>query len=264
MEDPDPRVSGKGFAALIAAGIVVDTGHMAAEAAAVNVGFLALHARGRPHVTLKLAATLDGRIATARGESRWITGPAARSRVHLMRAEADAVLIGAGTARADDPMLDVRIAGLENAAPLRVVMDGGLSIPLTGKLAQTAARIPTLVFHHDDADEGRLDALHLCGVETEALAADENGALDPDALMRALGTRGITRVLCEGGGRLAATLLAADLVDEIAWFTAGAVIGGDGAPAIGAFGLTHLTEAPRFTRVSVTQVGEDILSTWRR
>jgi diaminohydroxyphosphoribosylaminopyrimidine deaminase/5-amino-6-(5-phosphoribosylamino)uracil reductase len=264
MEDPDPRVSGKGFEALIADGIVVDTGLMAAEAAALNVGFLTLHARGRPHVTLKLAATLDGRIATASGESRWITGPAARLRVHLMRAEADAVLIGAGTARADDPTLDVRIAGLEAASPLRVVMDGGLSIPLTGRLAQTAANIPTLIFHHEDADAGRIAALHQCGVATEALTADANGALDPVVLMRALGARGITRVLCEGGGRLAATLLTADLIDEIAWFTAGAAIGGDGAPAIGAFGLSRLAEAPRFARVSVTSVGADVLSVWRR
>lgn len=129
LEDPDRRVSGKGFALLRDAGVHVETGLMAAEAEEVNEGFLMRQRAGRPFLRLKLAATLDGRIATASGESRWITGPAARARVHLMRASHDALLIGAGTARADDPSLDVRLAGLEGRSPLPVIADGRLSLP---------------------------------------------------------------------------------------------------------------------------------------
>jgi diaminohydroxyphosphoribosylaminopyrimidine deaminase/5-amino-6-(5-phosphoribosylamino)uracil reductase len=264
LEDPDERVSGRGFAALAAAGIAVETGLMVAQARRLNAGFLSVIERRRPHLILKLAATLDGRIATATGESRWISGAPARARVHLMRAQADAVLIGAGTARADDPMLDVRGLGPRAAQPVRIVADGGLSLPLTGRLAASAREIPVRVLHRSDAPAGRRAALADLGVETVEVAARNGGLLDMADALRRLAEGGITRVLCEGGGRLVAALLAGGLVDGIALFTAGRAIGGDGVPGVGAFGLDRLAAAPGFELESVEPVGADVLSLWRR
>jgi diaminohydroxyphosphoribosylaminopyrimidine deaminase/5-amino-6-(5-phosphoribosylamino)uracil reductase len=264
LEDPDPRVSGRGFAALAAAGIAIETGLMAAEARQLNAGFLSCVERHRPHLTLKLAATLDGRIATREGESRWITGAPARGRVHLMRAQTDAVLIGAGTARADDPMLDVRGLGPRAVQPVRIVADGGLSLPLTGRLAASAREIPVRVLHRPGAPAERRAALTGLGVETVEVAVRDDGLLDMADALRRLAEGGVTRVLCEGGGKLAAALLAAGLVDEIALFTAGKAIGGDGVPGIGAFGLSRLAEAPGFELECVEPVGADVLSLWRR
>jgi diaminohydroxyphosphoribosylaminopyrimidine deaminase/5-amino-6-(5-phosphoribosylamino)uracil reductase len=264
LEDPDPRVLGRGFAALEAAGVTVETGLMAVEARRLNAGFLSTVERRRPHLTLKLAMTLDGRIATRAGESRWITGAQARRRVHLMRARADAVLIGAGTARADDPMLDVRGLGPGMAQPIRVVADGGLSLPLTGRLAASAREVPVRVLHRQGAPAERRAALTGLGVETVETAASDSGMLDMVDALRRLAAGGITRVLCEGGGKLAAALLSARLVDEIALFTAGKAFGGDGVPGVASFGLDRLTEAPGFELASVEPVGGDVLSLWQR
>ncbi len=263
VEDPDPRVRGRGFAALRAAGLEVTTGVLAEEALALNVGFFTRLALGRPHVTLKLAATLDGRIATASGESRWITGPEARARTHLMRATSDAVLVGAGAARTDDPMLDVRLPGLEDRRPLRIVADGGLSLSLMSRLVRSARERPLLLMHREGAARERRDALRALGVEMLAIE-DRNGELTlSDALAR-LGARGATRVLCEGGGRIAAALLRDDLVDEIAWFSAGAVLGADSAPAVGRLCVERLASAPRFGLTSHERLGADTLSVWTR
>lgn len=250
MRDPDPRVSGRGFAALRAAGIAVDVGLMAAAAEEANAGFLALQRSGRPWLTLKLAATLDGRIATRTGESRWITGPAARRRVHLMRAAHDAVLIGAGTARADDPALDVRLPGLESAAPVRVIVDGDLSSPK----AKPGAPVWRLCGQDADAPDWG---------EAAPVPRAADGRLDLAAAMRALGARGLTRVLCEGGGTLAASLLKAGLVDELVWMSAGAAIGADGASAIGPLGVSVLADAPRFDLIATERLGPDVMTVWR-
>ena len=262
LSDPDPRVAGRGFAVLRDAGVTVETGLMAAEARRVNAGFLSRIKRGRPHVTLKLATTLDGRIATRTGESRWITGPAARHRAHLMRAEADAILIGAGTARADDPMLDVRLPGLAAHSPVRVVADGSLSLPLTGRLAASARDIPLWVLHRPGVGPDRVEAFASAGAEPIEVVAKDN-VLAVDVALAALAERGITRLVCEGGGRLAASLLAAGLVDEIALFGAGKIIGGDGRPAVGGFGLSRLGDSPDFRLDRIEKVGPDTLSVWR-
>jgi diaminohydroxyphosphoribosylaminopyrimidine deaminase/5-amino-6-(5-phosphoribosylamino)uracil reductase len=261
ITDPDPRVSGRGFAALREAGIAVDTGLLADEARTVNQGFLSRIERGRPHVLLKLAATLDGRIATRTGESRWITGPEARRRVHLLRARSDAILVGAGTARADDPMLDVRGIGLGDRAPVRIVADASLSLPLTGRLAATAREIPTWVLHRGTAPAERHDALADLGIETIEVPT-QDGWLDMDAALAVLAERGITRLMCEGGGHIAASLLARGLVDEFALFSAGRAIGGDGAPAVRGFGLEHLADAPSMDLVGIERVGPDVLTRW--
>lgn len=264
MRDPHPSVSGRGFAALRAAGVAVEVGLMEREARRLNAGFLSVLERGRPHVTLKLAATLDGRIATRAGESRWITGPAARARVHLMRARADAVLIGAGTARADDPMLDVRGLGPHVAQPVRVVADSGLSLAPESRLVRTAPEIPVRLLHRRDAPGTRREALRARGVETVEIASGADGLLDMGEAMERLGASGVTRVLCEGGGRLAASLLAARLVDEIALFTAGKAIGGDGRAVVDSLDLDGLADAPTFTLDEATVIGGDALTLWRR
>lgn len=262
VEDPDPRVSGRGFARLRDAGVVVEAGLMADEARALNAGFLSRLTRRRPWVTLKLAASLDGRIATARGESRWITGPQARARVHLMRAEADAVLIGAATARADDPTLDVRLPGMAARSPVRVVADGALSLSLMSRLARSARARPLWLLHRAGVDAGRARALRDAGA-TLIEVADRGGELDIAAALQALGARGLTRVLCEGGGRIAAALLRAGLADEIAWFSAGLALGADGGAAVGRLDLGALADAPRFALTGVETLGEDVLSGWR-
>ena len=263
MEDPHPRVSGRGFATLTAAGITVETGLMADAARRLNAGFVSCIERGRPYVTLKLAMTLDGRIATRTGESRWITGPAARTRVHLMRARADAVLVGAGTAREDDPTLDVRHIGPGVAQPMRVVADGKLTLPPGSRLARGAHGTPVRLLHRGDAPAAHRTALEALGVGMIEVATGPDGQLDLGDGLTRLAEAGVTRVLCEGGGQLAASLLGGGLVDQVALFTAGKAIGGDGRPGIGALGLEHLADAPAFTLESSEMVGEDLLTLWR-
>ncbi|MEM7422956.1 MAG: bifunctional diaminohydroxyphosphoribosylaminopyrimidine deaminase/5-amino-6-(5-phosphoribosylamino)uracil reductase RibD [Pseudomonadota bacterium] len=262
LSDPDPRVSGRGFNALEAAGVSVDVGLMEREARALNAGFLSRIERGRPHVMLKLATTLDGRIATGAGESRWITGPAARRRVHLMRAASDAVLIGAGTARADDPMLDVRGVGLSDRIPVRIVADPSLTLSLSSRLARSVDAGPVWLLAGARADAGRAEACRAHGIEVLTVPSTADGVLSPGAMLTQLGDRGITRLMCEGGGRLAATLASAGLVDEIALFQAGKLIGNDGTPAIAAFGLEELAAAPAFDLATVEQIGSDMFSRW--
>lgn len=261
--DPDPRVNGRGFDRLRAAGVRVDLGLLEPEARAVNAGFLSRLTRGRPFVTLKMAATLDGRIATPAGESRWITGPQARARVHLMRAQTDAVIIGAATAAADDPMLDVRLAGLDGQSPVRIVADGRLGLDPASRLVRSAARYPLWVLHGLAADPARAAALTAAGADLIAIGGGDAGGLDLAEALQVMGTRGLTRLLCEGGGRLAGALLRAGLADEIHWFTAGSAIGADGAPAVAALGLTRLADAPRFALARSERLGEDMLTVWR-
>ncbi len=263
VEDPDPRVSGRGIARLRDAGVEVVTGVLADEARALNEGFFRRINEGRPLVTLKLASTLDGRIATAEGESRWITGDLARERAHLLRARHDAVMIGSNTALADDPELTCRLPGLTDRSPVRIVVDGRLRVPLTATLVATAKATPTwFVTLKGDAPE-RHRAFRDCGVELiEVARAGET--VDLAAAFHELGKRGLTRVLVEGGASLAAALLRAGLVDHIAWFRAPRLIGGDGVPAITAFGIDKLASTPHFERVAVEALGEDVLETFHR
>ncbi|HUF57695.1 MAG TPA: bifunctional diaminohydroxyphosphoribosylaminopyrimidine deaminase/5-amino-6-(5-phosphoribosylamino)uracil reductase RibD [Thermohalobaculum sp.] len=263
MEDPDPRVSGRGFARLREAGIRVETGLAEAAAREVNRGFLARTSRGRPWLTLKLAATLDGRIATAAGESRWITGPAARLRVHLMRLRADAVLIGSGTALADDPALDVRGFGADAAQPMRVVLDGRARLSPDSRVASGAAAQPAVILHLPGADRARREGLAARGVCLLECPAGADGRIDPRAALERLAADGVNAVLCEGGGTLAAALLRAGLVDEIALFTAGRVLGGDALAAVGPLGPGALADAPAFALHALERLGPDTLSFWR-
>lgn len=262
LEDPDPRVAGRGHAMLRAAGITVDVGEGAAAAERTQRGFLSRVRRGRPMVTLKLAASLDGRIATAAGESRWITGPEARRMVHQLRATHDAVLIGAGTARADDPLLTVRDMGPVRQ-PVRIVAARGLDLPLTGALARSAHEAPLWLLHGPLADPARRTAWEAAGAELIEVDETEHG-LDMAAALVALGDRGLTRLFCEGGGQLAAALLGAGLVDDLALFHAGLALGADGRPAAAALGLAALADAPRFRLWDSRPVGGDLYSLWTR
>ncbi|WP_172331214.1 bifunctional diaminohydroxyphosphoribosylaminopyrimidine deaminase/5-amino-6-(5-phosphoribosylamino)uracil reductase RibD [Mangrovicoccus sp. HB161399] len=263
LEDPDPRVAGKGHAILRAAGIAVDTGLMAAEALASHEGFLKRIGQGRPMLTLKLATSFDGRIATASGESQWITGPEARRLVHLQRATHDAVLIGGGTARDDDPSLTVRGLGIAEQ-PVRVALSRRLDLPLDGTLARTARDIPVWLVHGPDAPEARREAFAATGAVLIEAALGEGRQLGPAAVMEALGGAGLTRVYCEGGGMLAASFLQAGLADRLIGFTAGLALGAEGRPSLGAMELAHLADAPRFDLIESRPVGPDVMHLWRR
>ncbi|WP_338069527.1 bifunctional diaminohydroxyphosphoribosylaminopyrimidine deaminase/5-amino-6-(5-phosphoribosylamino)uracil reductase RibD [Stella humosa] len=264
VDDPDPRVSGKGAERLRAAGIDVRSGVLAAEAEALNEGFFRRMQDGRPLVTLKVATSLDGRIAAHTGASRWITGAPARAHGHLLRARHDGVMVGIGTALADEPQLTCRLAGLEDRHPVRIVVDSRLRLPLTARLVQEAAEAPVWLLTLPDADPARRHAFEDCGVTVISVSPRETGTLDMAAAMAALAGRGLTRVLVEGGGRLAATLLRDDLVDHLEWFRAPTIIGGDGVPAAVAFGIVRPDDAPRFERVAVRELGVDILERYRR
>ncbi len=262
VADSDSRVDGKGLEMLRAAGIEVELGVCANEARRDHVGFFTRTEIGRPFLTLKLASSFDGRIATGTGESQWITGPEARRSVHMMRSRHDAVMVGGGTARKDDPSLTVRDMGVAEQ-PARVVVSRRLDLPLMGQLARTAAEIPLILCHGADADRAMMQTWRDLGA-TLLPCALSGMQLDAADVMRQLGSHGLTRIFCEGGGALAASLITADVVDDLVGFTAGVVIGAEGLAGIGAMGLSKLSAAPRYILRSVTPVGADILHVWSR
>lgn len=262
MEDSDPRVSGRGFQQLRDAGIAIETGICAEQAARDNAGFFLRTELGRPYITLKLALTLDGRIATRTGDSQWITGPIARRRVHALRARHDAVLIGAGTARADDPSLTVRGLGV-NQQPVRIVASQSLNMPLDSTLARTAHEVPVWLCHGPSASDERCEAWKSVGAELLNVEGSVGG-LSSSGVLQAIGNKGITRVFCEGGGHLAASLLRADLVDQLIIHTAGVVIGGDGLSGVAPMGQDILAHASRLKLVSQKVLGVDIEHVWER
>ena len=264
LGDPDPRVDGGGVARLRAAGIEVVTGVCADEAAEIAAGFVMRIARGRPLVTLKLATTLDGRIATRTGASQWITGETARRFAHGLRARHDAVLVGAGTAFADDPSLTCRLPGLERRAPVRVFVDGAKTLPVGHDLIAGAKARPTwlLAAKGSSAARRRQDyGGH--GVDVVEVAADDGGVDLADGL-GALARRGITRLLVEGGGGIAAALLRRGLVDRLVWFRAAKVIGGDGLAAVAPLGVEILDGAAKFQKISMRAAGADVMETYVR
>jgi len=263
-EDPDPRVAGGGVRRLREAGIAVDTGVCAEEAYELNRGFFTRILHDRPLFTLKLATTLDGRIATHGGESKWITGDTARAWGHGLRASHDAIMVGIRTALADDPELTCRLAGLEHRSPVRVIFDSRLRLPLTSKLAASAARVPTWLVTCVDPDPLRAEAFAGCGVQLIPVPPDGAGLPAPALAAKALAARGITRVLVEGGATLAASLLRARLVDRVEWFRAARVIGGDGIAAVAGFGVDRLAEAADFERVAVRRAGADVAESYVR
>lgn len=263
LGDPNTLVNGQGLARLRAAGVEVTEGVCRAEAAAQHAGFLSVIQRGRPAVTLKLAASLDGRIATASGESRWITSAPARRMVHLARSRHDAVLVGGGTARKDDPTLTVRDLGLSHQ-PVRIVLSRRLDLPEDGKLARTIGEAPLWLLHGRDTAPDKISAWAGRGAHLIAVDAGPGRQIDPGQALAALGQAGLTRVYCEGGSSLAASLLSAELVDELHLFTAGKALGAEGTPMLGALGLGRLADAPGFNLIECRAVGPDTFSRWQR
>lgn len=263
MEDPNPDVAGRGHARLRAAGIAVEVGEGAEEARRDHAGHVRRMRDGRPHVTLKLAVSADGKAGGAGRRPVAITGDAARDRVHRMRAMNDAVLTGIGTVLADDPMLNCRLPGMAAASPVRVVLDSGLRLPPQSRLVQTAAQIPVWVFAGPDAPAGAERALRRSGVEVVRLAAQE-GRLDLASVLRRLAERGITRLMIEAGPIVAAAILDADLVDEAALFRGKTIVGPDGIDALEGHPLEALSRSTRLISRGAEPVDADILEWFER
>ncbi|MFO0689294.1 MAG: bifunctional diaminohydroxyphosphoribosylaminopyrimidine deaminase/5-amino-6-(5-phosphoribosylamino)uracil reductase RibD [Myxococcota bacterium] len=251
--DPHPRVSGRGLARLRRGGVEVEAGVLDAECREQHRGFRSVCERGRPWVTLKLATSLDGRIATASGESRWITGPESRERVHRLRRTTDAILIGSGTALADDPELTARRGDRVVRTPVRVVIDGRLRVPATARLFAGAGE--AWIVCGRGAGQGAHPAPRARIIE---VAADGAGHVDLHEAFAKLAEAGLTTVLVEGGGELAAALLRAGLVDEVHWFLAPRLIGGDGRPALGALELARLADAVELETLRIERRGGDV------
>lgn len=284
LEDPNPRVSGKGAQALRRAGIAVASGLMAAEAAEINLGFLKRMRTGRPWVTVKLAMSLDGRTALANGASQWITGPAARDDVQHWRARSSALLTGIGTVLADDPRLDVRLpdppSGRPRLQPLRVVLDSRLRTPPGARMLTTAGAvlIMTAAYHGEKEDElaARRARLTERGAAIEEVPAAESGTADPDAVdpgvatgegasrlslpdvLDCLGRRQINELWVEAGARLAGRLLQQGLVDELIVYVAPKLLGPQARPLVEMGELRNLQDAPNFKVVETCQIGEDV------
>ena len=213
----------------------------------------------RPSVTLKLATSLDGRIATAAGESRWITGEPARLQVHRLRAEHQAVLVGAQTAIRDDPVLNVRYPGYDGPQPMRVVLDTHQRIPLASKLVAGARELPVLLFTGIKPSQALIDA----GVQVEQVSADENG-LDLSEVFAVLMRHGVERLFVEGGGRVAASFIRRHCVDRVEWFRAPIMLGGEGKAAIGDLQVSGLAQAVHLRRTSVQDLGDDLWERYER
>lgn len=256
--DPDPRVAGRGIAMLREAGIAVEEGVMAAEAQDLNRGFFKRIQTGKPWVTVKIATSLDGRIALANGQSQWLTGEAARAAGHALRASHDAILVGIGTVLADDPQLTCRLPGLEERNPLRIVLDSAGRLPATCRLLQTAAQAPVHVFTGPD--------VHLpsaAGLTVHTAQRAENGLAIPH-ILETLGAMGLTRLLVEGGGQVITSFLQAEEVDEIHWFQAPVLMGNDARPAVGSLAITQIPHLHSW-RVAERQVlGQDALTVLRK
>ncbi|WP_419760537.1 bifunctional diaminohydroxyphosphoribosylaminopyrimidine deaminase/5-amino-6-(5-phosphoribosylamino)uracil reductase RibD [Acidisoma sp.] len=260
--DPDPRVQGRGIARLRAAGLQVETGLMAEEAAAILAGFVKSVTQGLPWVTLKLGVTLDGCIATRTGESRWITGPAARGVVQQMRAEHDAILVGIGTVLADDPGLRCGLPGLGDRPRWRVVADSQLRTPLGSQIVRAARTHALILLASPDAPAETARLLREAGVTILHTQTEPSGRIDLVAALKRLSEIGLTSILSEGGGRMAGALLRAGLVDRLAWHRAPLLLGDGGLPAIEGLGVERLADAFRLRLLSRQEYAEDVLETY--
>lgn len=253
--DPDERVNGKGLDLLRANGITVETGLREHEARALNKGFFLRVQQQRPLITLKIATSLDGMIALASGESKWITSPEAREEAHRERARHDAVLTGIGTVLADDPLLTVRLPDTDHQ-PVRIVMDSQLQLPLQSKLAQSARDHPVWVIGENP---GRQTALEDMGITALPLRP-----YDVRGMLAELAARGLTRVMVEGGAKILSSFLQSNFYDRLVWFRAPCLLGGDSKPALASLHLEHLADRIQLRRVSAQAIGPDLLEIYEK
>jgi diaminohydroxyphosphoribosylaminopyrimidine deaminase/5-amino-6-(5-phosphoribosylamino)uracil reductase len=263
IEDPNPEVAGKGYTKLRAAGISVDVGLCAAEAAYAHAGHFRRVRDKRPHVILKLAVSADEKIGAAGHKPVAITGEAAKTRVHLLRAQCDAILVGIGTVLSDDPLLTCRLPGMEKRSPVRVVLDRSLRIPGQSKLVHSARETALWVFASELADAPAAMKLGGAGAQVIRAMPGDKG-LDLKAVLHALAERGITRLLVEGGGSVASSFVAAGLVDEV-WLLRGTdKVGADGVPPLDALPLSAITQSPTFRVRASEMLGKDALTVYER
>ena len=255
--------AGSGHQLLKKHGVAVDHGCLAAEAHRANLGFFQRILDQKPMVTLKLAMSFDGRIAARDGGSKWITRAKARKLVHLMRAKHDAVMVGSGTAALDDPMLTPRDLGVD-FSPVRLVLDSNLSLPPTSKLGTSAKHAPVWICHAPNAPPESLKAWSDKGVVLIECKTTKSRRLDLKDVMSSLAQKGLTKVFCEGGAKLAASLIEDDLVDELVGFTAGRILGTDGTPAVDLPKFDELTAPFRFKLEQSERIGEDAIHRWVR
>lgn len=265
IDDPDPRVSGRGHALLRAAGIHLWTGVLAEAAARLNIGHILRVTQGRPMLTLKLAETADGYAAGPAGAPRlMLTSDIANAHVQMLRALHDAILIGSGTALADDPLLTVRLPGLDAVKPLRIVLDSKLALSAASRLAATASDHPVLVLTSQAASRQAAAQLARQGVEILRIAEDGAGHVDPAAALTSLAARGLTRVFCEGGPRLAASLMTEGFADEVVILTSPQVLGGQGIAALAPARRAFLDDPAQFHCVEDRMLGPDRLRRYER
>lgn len=260
MQDPNPQVAGRGFQKLRSAGVEVHVGVLEQQARQLNEIFIKYHTTGMPFVTAKAAMSLDGKIATHAGDSKWISDEPARRLVHRLRAQHDAIMVGIGTVLKDNPLLTVRLPGLKQPLRrLRVISDSRLLCPNDAQVLNVE-EAPTLIATTPAAPADRVQSLRERGVEVEVLPADAEGHVDLRALMQRLAQRGVTGVLCEGGGTLIAGLLASGLVDKVVFFYAPVLIGGREAPtAVEGAGYALVSNSLRLNGVHWRRVGRDMM-----
>lgn len=263
MDDPNPKVAGQGHARIRAAGIALDVGVCAEQARRDHAGHIRRITEGRPHVTLKLALSADEKIGAAGRRPVAITGDEVRTRVHMFRAQSDAILVGVGTALADDPQLNCRLPGMELRSPVRVILDRHLRLPVNSYLVQSARKHRLWIFTSAAAEPSNAALLAAAGAEIILVPVSEAGA-DLGAVLKELGRRGISRLMVEGGARVAASFVDADLADEIWLYRSHVTIGSDGLAALDGLPLTAVTQSPRYGIGGREVLGSDTLTIYER
>jgi diaminohydroxyphosphoribosylaminopyrimidine deaminase/5-amino-6-(5-phosphoribosylamino)uracil reductase len=259
LDDPNPKVAGQGHARIRTAGIALEVGICAEEARRDHAGHIRRITEGRPHVTLKLALSADEKIGAAGRRPFQITGEEVRTRVHMFRAQSDAILVGIGTALADNPQLNCRLPGMEPRSPVRVIVDRHLRLPVSGYLAKTARQHPLWIFSGADAEAANATLLTAEGAEIVHVPVTEQG-VDLNAVVKELGRRGISRLMVEGGARVGASFVAAGLADEVWLYRGPVTIGPDGVSALDGLKLTAVTQSPHYRIRATEMLGQDTLT----
>ncbi|MCF8109955.1 MAG: bifunctional diaminohydroxyphosphoribosylaminopyrimidine deaminase/5-amino-6-(5-phosphoribosylamino)uracil reductase RibD [Desulfobacteraceae bacterium] len=258
MMDPNPDVAGGGAKYLASRGVEVETGLCENEARRLNEAFIKFVTTGRPFVILKSAATLDGKIASKTGDSKWVTGPASRGHVHLMRHFSDAILVGINTVIADDPSLTARLDGKKTKDPVRIIVDTGLSIPENARVLTQQSFAPAVIAAGDKVDAAKARRLEKAGARVLCLPAGKRG-VDLNALAQELAKMRITSLLVEGGGHVSGAFLAAGLVDKICFFYAPRILGGDGISMCSGTGPEHMASSVQVKDIAIQRFEDDIL-----